>query len=475
MFEGRIARTHRPGDALRYPWGEEHRDASELEQIVAQAPGKPVVSPPDEAYGHPSDLLRNDAPYRIVGQIESARVDGEHAVARVFITDPGTIKAVREDGIDELSLGYACRVDDQRYQRNTYVDHLSVVPRARCGASCALRTDEQQVEPPTENTMRTGQVDIVHPRTDEKLSAKERHALEPSSFAVPGTEDLPIEDEGHLRAAMSRFGQEHFPSPDAKRTAYHRILKRAKELGVDASGFEKMHAEHMDACACGGACQRTRMQVPCQCQGDAASLPGKATKMDELQQKLEAAHTEIGSLKAKLDTAEKERDEARLAAHDAKKALETEKVRADAAEAAKQAAEEQARKDADDMFNARVDARVELLAEVHTLGLKGADGQPVELKKMDERAIKVAVVKHLDGEEIGDKESLEFVNGMYRIAMKHAAAAKESRADLREALQEKREDAAQPTAEKHRDSEQASLAAMQNDTSSAWAKPRRAK
>lgn len=130
VYTGRAART----GEHRYPWGIERRDAAELARVVEQLVGKPVI------LRHPpaGERLADDAPR--AGRVLSARVDGEHALVEVLVTDMAVVLEVA-GGVRELSLGYDVRVDAEGYHRDTVIDHLALVEQARCGASCAIRTD----------------------------------------------------------------------------------------------------------------------------------------------------------------------------------------------------------------------------------------------------------------------------------------------------------------------------------------------
>ena len=75
-----------------------------------------------------------------------------------------------------------------------------------------------------------------------ELDQDERDDLDDSDFAVPSTRQLPIQDAAHVRAAMSRFNQTHFPSADAKATAKRKILAAAKRLGIDVGDFADVAA-----------------------------------------------------------------------------------------------------------------------------------------------------------------------------------------------------------------------------------------
>lgn len=134
VFEGRAAKVHIT-DTLRYPWGEERRDMAELQRIAEQLPGKPLT------LLHPDDLIMRGAKARVVGRVESARIDGEYVIATFRVTDPEALEEIAA-GVTDLSLGYLSHTDDEGYQRSIVVDHLAIVPRGRC-KTCALRADDQ--------------------------------------------------------------------------------------------------------------------------------------------------------------------------------------------------------------------------------------------------------------------------------------------------------------------------------------------
>lgn len=73
-----------------------------------------------------------------------------------------------------------------------------------------------------------------------RLSAKERAELPDSAFAyvnAKGKRSLPINDESHVRNALSRFGQVRFESQAARATARKRLLNAAKRYGIVPIGF----------------------------------------------------------------------------------------------------------------------------------------------------------------------------------------------------------------------------------------------
>lgn len=68
-----------------------------------------------------------------------------------------------------------------------------------------------------------------------ELDADARNDLDDSDFAVPKTRQLPIHDEEHVKAAMSRFGQTKFADDATKKAAAKKIVAKAKSLGVKVS------------------------------------------------------------------------------------------------------------------------------------------------------------------------------------------------------------------------------------------------
>lgn len=69
-----------------------------------------------------------------------------------------------------------------------------------------------------------------------ELDADARNKLKASDFAFVdsnGKGHLPIHDQGHVRAALSRFNQTQFPDAGTKKKAAQKIKRVAKGMGVD--------------------------------------------------------------------------------------------------------------------------------------------------------------------------------------------------------------------------------------------------
>jgi hypothetical protein len=74
-----------------------------------------------------------------------------------------------------------------------------------------------------------------------ELDTKDRNRLHDSSFAwidKEGERHLPINDETHVRNAIARFNQTVFDEPDAKSAAARKILRAAKEHGIDVDSTD---------------------------------------------------------------------------------------------------------------------------------------------------------------------------------------------------------------------------------------------
>ena len=72
------------------------------------------------------------------------------------------------------------------------------------------------------------------------LDAKKRASLPNSAFAYidsKGNRRLPINDEAHVRNALSRFNQVKFESEEARERAFRRLLKAATDYGIAPIGF----------------------------------------------------------------------------------------------------------------------------------------------------------------------------------------------------------------------------------------------
>ena len=71
-----------------------------------------------------------------------------------------------------------------------------------------------------------------------KLDKKTRDSLKDSDFGIPSKRMYPLHDKEHVEAAVKLFG--HASNEDKPELAY-RILKKAKEFGMDSSGWTQVN------------------------------------------------------------------------------------------------------------------------------------------------------------------------------------------------------------------------------------------
>jgi len=78
------------------------------------------------------------------------------------------------------------------------------------------------------------------------LTKEERNALPDDDFAVPGKRKLPMHDEKHVRMGWDMVDRAEGLSHEERAEARKRLLKRAKELNLDTSGWNSMKAMSVD-------------------------------------------------------------------------------------------------------------------------------------------------------------------------------------------------------------------------------------
>ncbi len=79
------------------------------------------------------------------------------------------------------------------------------------------------------------------------LSKEERDALPESQFAFPRTRQNPMHDEKHVKMAWDMVDTTKGVTDEERSEARKRILRRAKELGMDTSDWSKIRALSIEA------------------------------------------------------------------------------------------------------------------------------------------------------------------------------------------------------------------------------------
>jgi hypothetical protein len=70
---------------------------------------------------------------------------------------------------------------------------------------------------------------------EERNSPPKGYPKDKSQYAVPEEYLFPINDKEHTKAAISLFSKHKFKDEEQKRKAAKRILKAAKEFGIEVS------------------------------------------------------------------------------------------------------------------------------------------------------------------------------------------------------------------------------------------------
>lgn len=123
------------------------RNAEDLfrSETLASCMGKPAT------LDHPEEFV-TPATYASLSKGSMLNVrrgdgaDNDLMIADLLITEAEAIKAVQNDGIEEVSLGYEADYEQvspgRGVQRNIVVNHVALVERGRCGPRCAIGDKE---------------------------------------------------------------------------------------------------------------------------------------------------------------------------------------------------------------------------------------------------------------------------------------------------------------------------------------------
>lgn len=417
IYEGVVATVHTDADPLVYKWGKEFRRADVLPLISAQLPGKPVTML------HPREHYNHGGKVKPVGVIASARVDGDHVVATIVITDEKTLTTIA-GGVRDLSLGYDARCDDGGYQVAVDVDHLALVPVGRC-TSCELRADAS-VACPTCGTMLC-----------EECGMSEGDCS--CSAAVP---------DGAVNAVATITTEPHADCA-------------CKHVDVSSMSDSVISSDAMAL----GTVLATKL--------DTANNMPYTNGMDEIQQlqaKLDEAlalvtktASELNDVKLRADEADAAKLAAEILAQNASKDLEQAVANVEAVKVEI----EKVRKDAADSIPGLVKARTALESTANTV-IGAADRSA-----MTDKEIKVAVIKHVDGDDLDDTKPDLYIDGIFDGAVKRHRKGATALAETRQVLEVVRNDAAAEVvaAAEVLNSEKAADAAIRQRYSNAWMTP----
>lgn len=342
--------------------------------------------------------------YAVGATGDSVTRDGERMRGQIVVWDAKTI-AEMDAGKLQISNGYTCDlvrspgVHPQygaydSIQTNIVGNHSAIVADGRAGPVIRARMDASSAVMSPKDPSACAMYGVE--ATDDGLNAEQRNALGAESFAVSSRRALPIQDPRHVRAAMARFGQEQFQSSSEKRSAYEKIVSRAKKLGIDPAGFVERWTGKLDDAQSVLPTGGTRAIT---CNMD----PEKA--LAALNQKIAELETSSTQLTADV-TAQTKRADAAEAARDMYKAKadELEAKRVDARDALEAAAVKTERDRADKLqgvvdehdkkFDEAVKTRSLLIARASVVL-----GAEKKLDALTNREITIEAIKHLDSKQ----------------------------------------------------------------------------
>lgn len=233
-------------------------------QTIASFEGKPVtLSHPDEFVG-PANI-RSYAVGTMFNVRRGAGIEDDLMLADLLITEQGAIKAVQDDGIEEVSNGYEADYDQaepgRAVQRNIVGNHVALVERGRCGPRCAIG-DEDMAKKVGKGKF----VDLLM----RAFKAKDADEIEKLASEAESM-DEESEEEKAAREAKEREGKTS--------DALSRILDRLTAMDEDIQELKKANADDSDEDDEDGEKKETEDE------GD-LTQPETAPKLDEAGVKL---------------------------------------------------------------------------------------------------------------------------------------------------------------------------------------------
>ncbi|WAL80964.1 DUF2213 domain-containing protein [Pandoraea sp. XJJ-1] len=161
-------------------------------------------------------------------------------VADLLIKRPDAIKAVQDEEIEEVSLGYEADYEQvspgRGVQRNIVVNHVAIVPRGRCGPRCAIGDKEPEMKTKDSKPKKRTWLDRVRTAFKAQDAEALEEALEEGQTA---DEDEPeTEEERKKREAEEKDGKTG--------DALGQILRRLKAMDADIQELKKAAAEDDD-------------------------------------------------------------------------------------------------------------------------------------------------------------------------------------------------------------------------------------
>lgn len=430
---------------------------------------------------HPPTMINaENADRYAAGQVgENVRIDGIHLVAPLAINRAVLVKKM-DRGKREVSCGYDCDLemtagispDGEKYdavQTNIMYNHVAIVDAGRAGSARA-RMDGAHVDSayqviPHRVTTYPCDPDGVcawvasSDMTADELLAKVNAALanvDGITVSVAERQDAKTSERKYYVGSRSDSGTVR--------------IERCYSIAVRVSS-RSMTPDQLNALLSEALSASPDLHIRTDStKENVMDLTQALAALAAAQEKLGAANAEIASQKGRADAADQKAKDVERQLVEAQAATATERQRADQAIKDKDAADK-ARTDAAADFTKKVGERVQLeAAAIGALGrndkaeVLGPDGKTViDISKMDERALRCAVVEKLDGYKVPAERSDDAVALAFELATARASKAGNAHASVREVLITGNRADTTPA-----NAEDAARAKMRASTNNAW-------
>ncbi len=201
-------------------------------ETLASCIGKPVT------LDHPDDFV-TPANFAALGKgamlnlRRGTGIEDDLLIADLLVTDQAAIKAVQDDGIEEVSLGYEADYEQvspgRGVQRNIVVNHVALVERGRCGPRCAIG-DKEPEDMKTKDSKPKGKRTWMD-RLRTAFKAQDAEALEEAIEEGKQAMDADPDDDDEKEDKEGKTG-------DAQSVLLTKILKRmdAQDAAIAALG-----------------------------------------------------------------------------------------------------------------------------------------------------------------------------------------------------------------------------------------------
>jgi len=196
----------------------------------------------DATLDHPDDFVQPDNYAALTQGVmlnprRGTGIEDDLLIADLLIKHPDAIKAVQEEQIEEVSLGYEADYEQvspgRGVQRNIVVNHVALVERGRCGPRCAIG-DKEPEEMKTKDSKPKGKRSFAD-RLRAAFMAKDAEAAEELASEAEAM-DEESEEERKEREAKEK---------EAKTgDALTQILKTVKALDARMAKIEARDAEN---------------------------------------------------------------------------------------------------------------------------------------------------------------------------------------------------------------------------------------